>query len=197
MSVLRFQQPCAPRADRRGTLRARLRPRDRNHGGAHARPRGVVDLSRRRHAIVDAAAYGRRHSRCDRQALARRRRRRGHAGGQSHQRRGHALSRLSRGRRQPGVARRAGARRRIAEGTGTPAYRARSAGCGCDCAHGFRAIFVRSDLRPPRPDASDVGAGAKAGDLGSGRTSVALSTYHRTGDAVLRAACRGQTEDAG
>ena len=53
-------------------LRPRLRTRDRDHRGAHGRPRGLVDLLRRRHAVADAAADRRRHPRCDRQALARR-----------------------------------------------------------------------------------------------------------------------------
>ena len=157
----------------------------------------VVDLSRRRHAVPDAAANRRRHSGCDRQALARRSRCRSHAGSQSHQRRGDAFWRLSLRRRQPGVARRAGAGRRLAEGVGTPAYRARSARCGRDRAQRVRSLFVRSDLRPPRPDAADVGRRTEARDRGSGRASVALSADHRRGHAVLRPACRGQIEDAG
>ena len=36
-------------------------------------------------------------------------------------------------------------------------YRARSAGCGRDRAQILRALFVRPDLRPSRPDACDVG----------------------------------------
>ncbi len=72
MPLLRLQQPCPPRRDRRGPLRPRLCARDRNHGRARARPRGHLDLSRRRHAVADAAADRRRGSRCDRQALARR-----------------------------------------------------------------------------------------------------------------------------
>ena len=72
---------------------------------------------------------------CDRQALARRARCGSHAGSQSHQRRGDALCRLSRSRRQPSFARRAGAGRCLAEGAGTPAHRARGAGCGRDRAH--------------------------------------------------------------
>ena len=55
-------------ADRRRALRARLRTRDRDHGRARAGPRRVVDLSRRRHAVPDAAAHRRRDSRCDRQS---------------------------------------------------------------------------------------------------------------------------------
>ena len=68
MPVLRFQQPCPARADRRRALCPRLCPRDRNHRGAHAGPRGLLDLSRRRHAVADAAANRRRHSRCHRQS---------------------------------------------------------------------------------------------------------------------------------
>ena len=56
-----------------------------------------------------------RDPRRHRQALARRRRRRSDAGGQSHQRRGDAFRRLSRSRRQPRLARRAGAGRCVAE----------------------------------------------------------------------------------
>ena len=55
----------------RTRYRQRLRPRDRNHRGAHRRARGHLDLSRRRHAVADAAGDRRRHSRCDRPALAR------------------------------------------------------------------------------------------------------------------------------
>ena len=157
----------------------------------------IVDLSRRRHAVADAAADRRRHPRCDRQALARRARRRGHAGGQSDQRRGDAVSRLSRSRRQPRLARRAGAGRRLAEGARTPAHRARGARCGRDRAQRVRPLLVRPDLRPPRPDAADVGRRIEARDLGSRRASVALSAHDRGRHAVLRPACGGQAEDAG
>ena len=158
---------------------------------------GLLDLSRRRHAVADAAADRRRHPRCDRQALARRARCRGHAGGQSDQRRGDAVSRLSRRRRQPRLARRAGARRRLAESARTPAQRARGARRGRDRAQRVRPLFVRPDLRPARPDAADVGRRTEARDLGSRRASVALSAHHRGGHAVLRPARRRQTEDAG
>ena len=66
----------------------------------------------------------RRHPRHHRQALDRAARCRGHARSQPDQRRGDALSRLSRGRRQPRLARRAGARRRVAERARPPAHRA-------------------------------------------------------------------------
>ena len=68
-------------------------------------------------AVLDAIA----------QALDGRARRRGHARSQPDQRRGDALSRLSRGRRQPRVARRAGARRSRARGTRPAAHGARGA----------------------------------------------------------------------
>ena len=156
-----------------------------------------VDLSRRRHAVADAAANRRRHPGFDRQALARRRQCRGDAGGQSDQRGSDAVSRLSRSRRQPRLARRAGARRRLAESAGTTAQRARSAGRGRDRAHRVRPLLVRPDLRPPRPDAADVGRRTEARDFGSRRTSVALPAHDRGRHAVLRPACGGQTEDAG
>jgi XTP/dITP diphosphohydrolase len=38
MPVLRFQQPCPSRPDRRGSIRQRVRARDRNHRGARAPP---------------------------------------------------------------------------------------------------------------------------------------------------------------
>ena len=52
MPVLRFQQPCPARADRRGALCPRLCARDRNHGGACAgrepSPRSFSAAARRR-----------------------------------------------------------------------------------------------------------------------------------------------------
>ena len=57
-----------------------------------------------------------------------------------------ALSRLSRGRRQPRLARRAGARRRLAEGARPHAHRARGARRGGDRAQRFPALLVRPDL---------------------------------------------------
>ena len=128
--VLRLQQPRAPRGDRRGAVRARVRGRDRRHGGANGRPHGLDHLLRRRHALADAARDRGGDPRRHRAALDGRARRRSVARGESDERRGDALPRLSRGRRQPGVARRAGARRRGAEGTRTAAQRARGARCG-------------------------------------------------------------------
>ena len=80
-----------------------------------ARPHRVEHLLRRRHAVADAARHRRHDPRHHRQALDRAAECRGHARSQSDQRRGDALSRLSRGRRQPRLARRAGARRCVAE----------------------------------------------------------------------------------
>ena len=64
---------------------------------------------------LDASGDGRDSARDDRATLAGRRRRRDHARSQSRQRRGGAFSRLSRGGREPPVARRAVARRCGAE----------------------------------------------------------------------------------
>ena len=94
----------------------------------------------------------------------RRARRRGHARSQSDQRRGDALSRLSRGRRQPRLARRAGARRCLAEGARPAAHRAGSARCGRDRARDLRALFVRSDLCAAGPDARRLARRAQARD---------------------------------
>ena len=60
MPVLRFQQPRAPRADRRAAFRARIYGRDRLDRRARARPHGVHDLLRRRHAVTHATGDGRR-----------------------------------------------------------------------------------------------------------------------------------------
>ena len=82
---------------------------------------------------------------------------RGDAGSQSDQRRSHALPRLSRGRRQPRLARRAGARRCRAQGTWPPAHRAGGARRGRRRAREFRALLVRSHLCAPAPDACNPG----------------------------------------
>ena len=95
--------------------------------------------------------------RCDRTALAGRRRRRGHARSQSDQRRGDALSRLSLGRRQPRLARRAGARRPRAGRAWPHAYGARGARRRRGRALDLRALLVRSDLRAAAADAGSNG----------------------------------------
>ena len=157
MPVLRFQQPCPACADRRGTLCARLCARDRNHGGACARRTvtsiflggGTPSLMQPQTvgAILDAIGKHWRVAPDVEVTLE----------ANPDQRRSYAVSRLSHRRRQSRLARRAGARRRLAEGAGTAAHRARGAGCGRDRAHRVRPLFVRPDLRPPRPDAADVG----------------------------------------
>ena len=58
MPLLRFQLPCARRADRRRALRFRPARRTRPSRGGDARPRGALDLLRRRHALADASADG-------------------------------------------------------------------------------------------------------------------------------------------
>ena len=88
----------------------------------------------------------------DRPALVGRAGRRSHARGQSDQCRGDAFCRIPHGRRQSRLARRASARRCVAEGTWPAAHRAGSARRGRDRPQGLRALLVRSDLRAARPD---------------------------------------------
>ncbi len=113
-----------------------------------ARPHRVLDLFRRRHAVPDAAGDDCRRAQFHRAAVACRARCRDHDRSQSDERRGRALSRLSHGRRQSRVARRAGARRSRACRTWAAAYGARGARCRRRRAHGVRPLFVRSDLHP-------------------------------------------------
>jgi len=68
-----------------------------------------------------------RASRCHRGGVAGRGRRRDHARGEPDERRGDALCRLSVGRRQPGLARRAGAERRRSRPARAPAHGGRGA----------------------------------------------------------------------
>ena len=152
--------------------------RDRRDGRARAGPHRHDHLLRRRHAVADAARNGRRDPRRHRPALDGRARRRSHARGQSDQRRGDALSRLSRGRRQSRLARRAGARRRVAEGARPAAHRAGSARCGRDRAHGVRALFVRSDLCAAGPD--DRRHGAPSSTRAIDEAAEHLSLYQLT-----------------
>ena len=125
-----------------------------------------------------------------RAALDGRARYRSVAGSQSDQRRGDAVSRLSRGRCQPGVARRAGARRRRAQGTRPAAQRARSARRGRGGAGKLRALLVRPDLCAAAADAGSVGRRASARARRGRRAYLALPAHYRAGHAVLRAACR-------
>ncbi len=104
--------------------------------------------------------------------------------------------RISRSRRQPRLARRAGARRRGAEGTRTPAHGARSARRSCGRPFDLRPLLVRSDLCPAAANARCLGGGAQARDRGGRRASLALSIDHRTGHAILRAAQGRQADRA-
>ena len=159
-----------------------------DHGAARAGPHGVEHLLRRRHAVADAAVVGAGDPRRNCKTLERRARRRGLARGQSDQRRCDALPRLSRGRRQSRLARRAGARRRIVERARPPAHGARSARRRRRRALDLRPLLVRSDLCAAAADAVGVGGRAQARHRRSGRASVALSIDHRAGHAVLRPA---------
>ena len=117
-------------------------------------------------AIVDAVGGG----------LDDRARRGDHARGQSDQRRGRALPRLSRGRRQPGVARRPGAERRRPEIPRPRAIRSREALAASKvAASDLLAPFVRSDLRPPRPERRRLARRACPGD-GARLASISRST---------------------
>ena len=103
---------------------------------------------------------------------------------------------LSRGGRQSRFARRAGARRCLAERTRPIAHRAGSARRREDRARGVRALFVRPDLRAARPDARAWRAELLARHRRSRRASLALSTHDRAGHAVCGAACERQADDS-
>ena len=77
---------------------------------------------------------------------------------QSDQRGSDALPRLSRGRRQPRVARRAGARRCFVERAWPDAHRAGGARRRRGRPRELRALLVRPDLCAPAPDAGSNGA---------------------------------------
>ena len=147
-------------------------------------------------SLMQPATVG-AHPGRDRARLERGARRRGHARGQSDQRRGDAVSRLPGSRRQPGVARRAGARRWRAQAAGPHPYRRGSARRGRDRAAGVRALFVRSDLCARAADPAGLGGRAQARHRGSGRASLALSAHHRAGHAVCGAARRRQAHGSG
>ncbi len=182
--VLRLQQPRAPR--RRSTKRASCAPSTREIAATAARAPGRTVSSiffgggtpslmqpQTVGAILDA--IGKHWSvapRC-----------RSHARSQSDQRRGDALSRLSRGRRQSRLARRAGARRCVAESTRPPAHRAGSARrrrrsrASIFERYSFDLIYAR-----PRPDRRRPGAtNCKRAISRSRRASLALSADHRAG----------------
>ena len=60
----------------------------------------------------------------------------------------------------------------------------------------LRALFLRSHLCAPAPDAAIVGSRAQARHCRGRRTSLALSTHHRARHAVLRTAQGRQTDRA-
>ncbi len=146
---------------------------------ARAGPHGVDHLLRRRHALADAARDRRGDPRRDRAALAVARRRRGHARSQSDQRRGDAFSRLSRGRRQPRLARRAGARRCGACGARPAAYRAtRRSTRSRSRARSFARYSF--DLIYARPAADAARMGAPSSTRAIGEAAEHLSLYQLT-----------------
>ena len=149
-----------PQSTNRGFC-GRSRPRSPRPPREHPAATVTEHFLRRRHAVADAARDRRRHPRRHRQALDRRPERRSHARSQSDQRRGDALSRLSRGRRQPRVARRAGARRCGAERARPPAHRAGGARRRRGRARELRALLVRPDLRASAADAASNGGRAR------------------------------------
>ena len=108
-----------------------------------------------------------------------------HAGGQSHVGRGQPLRGARRGRRQPGLAGRSGARRVLAKVSRPRAFDRRGAGGAGHGAAPFCPSLLRPDLCAAGPDARGLGRGAGA-RVGLGRrTSVALPAHHRTRDALL------------
>ncbi len=152
---------------------------------AYTGPRGLFDLSRRRHAIPDAAADGRRDPQRHRPALAYGERLEVTLEANPTSVEATTLSWLSRSRRSIGcrsACRRWTIHRSKALGRLHTAREALDAVAIARSA--FDPLFVRSDLRAARPDAEDVGRRVEARDLGSRRTSVAVSAHHRTGDAV-------------
>ena len=179
------------RSTRRDFARAFAREIETTAARAPGRDRHV-DLSRRRHAVADAAADRRRHPRRDRQALARR-----HDVEVTLEANPTSVEATRfRGYRAAGVNRVSLGVQALDDASlkalGRLHTRARGAGCGRDRAQRVRPLFVRPDLRPPRPDAADVGGRTEARDLGSRRASVALSAHHRGRHAVLRPARGGQ-----
>ena len=193
--LLRLQQPCARGRHRRGALPARVPDASCGTGPSwHRAAQRGQHLLRRRHAIADV---GRTRSAPILDAIGaavdRRRRRRDHAGGQSVERRGRPLPRLSRGRRQPRLARRAVARRR------RPA-RARAA-CtrprrrwprSRSRAHTFERFSF--DLIYARPGqtlaglADGAGAGARRSPAGICRSTSSPSSRRRRSPRCTRAA---------
>ncbi len=143
---------CAPRRSTKSASFPRCAPNSPIARRSTPGRDGALDLLRRRHALADASADGAERHRRGRRELERRARRGDHAGGQSDQRRGRALPRLSRRRGQPPVDRRAGARRRRPEGARPAPRRRRSGRGGQNRRVDLPALFLRLDLCAARPE---------------------------------------------
>ena len=115
MPLLRLQQPCAAGRVDEARFVAAFAP-NRPSRRADAGPQGASVFFGGGTPSLMQPQTRRRHSGRDRRALDGRDGRRDHARSQSDQRRGGALPRLSRGGRQPRLARRAGAERRRSQG---------------------------------------------------------------------------------
>ena len=96
MPLLRLQQPCAAKRSIRQPMRRRCARELAASGAAGPGQNVSQHFLRRRHAVADAAADDRGDPRGDRRAAGElRAERRDHAGGQSDQRRGGTISRLT------------------------------------------------------------------------------------------------------
>ena len=155
-------------------------------------PGRTVDehLLRRRHAVADAAADGRRDPRRDRAGLGGRAERRGDARGQPDERRGRALPGLPRGRRQPGLARRPGPERCRPAPARTDAFRRRGAGRREGRRLDLRALLLRPHLRPARTRRRRPGARSWA-RRSAMRPSISRSTSSPSSPAPGSSGCTG------
>ena len=189
MPVLRLQQPRPARRHRRGALPRRLSARASAFRFPYVRPGRHQHLLRRRHTLLDAPRYRVGDPRRHRGPLAFARRCGDHARSQSHKCRGRELRRLSIGRRQPAVARRAGARRPKPQGARPPAHGGRSAGRAGARQTPFRSRVVRPDLCARGTDGDCLGSGATPRARPCRRPPFALSAHHRGRHAVRGASC--------
>ena len=186
--LLRFQQPRAPRRHRRGALRARVRGRDRRDRRARARPHGVDDFLRRRHAVADAAGDRCRPSSTRSASTG--------ASRPTSRSRSRPIRPASRRRASAAIARPAStACRSACRRSTTPRSRLgrlHTAQEALDAVAIARAIFERYsfDLIYARPGQTParLGGRAQARHRGGGRASLALSADHRARHAVLRPA---------
>ena len=184
-------------ADRRGALCPRLCPRDRNSGGARAGPRGLLDLSRRRHAVADAAENRRRDS----QPIGRHWRIATDVEVTLEANPTSVEATRFRGYRAAGVNRVSLGVQALDDASLKALGRLHSAREALDAVAIARTAFDRYsfDLIYARPDQTPQmwADELKLAICGSRRASVALSADHRGRHAVLRPARRRQTENAG